>query len=82
MSTDNIQLKPVWILSRGEAHEGSEIEDVFEDRDDALEEAQRLMSMSRRKGWSKIGSVDDMTWRSGCDVMTLTSWTPKPKKTK
>ena len=50
------QSRSVWILSRGEAYEGSDIEGVFEDKDDAMFEAQKLMDMSSRKEWSKLRS--------------------------
>lgn len=74
------QSRSVWILSRGEAYEGSDIEGVFEDKDDAMFEAQKLMDMSSRKEWSKLGSDEDMTWKSGRDVITLTLWQVGPKK--
>ena len=74
------QPNPVWILSRGEAYEGSDIEDVFEDKDAAMLQAQKLMDMSSRKEWTKSGSDEDMTWISGCNVITLTVWNPVPKK--
>jgi hypothetical protein len=72
----------VWILSVGEAYEGTRIVGVYLDRDlahaDFVTEAQKIHDTS---GIRDLQPADDgsLTLTGGCDVLTLM---PHPVKTK
>lgn len=61
--------KKVWVVSKGEKHEGGSVEGVYASKEVAIKHALKV-SYSFDGGWTPIKD-DPLSWENGCDYLTI-----------
>jgi len=66
------KVRKVWIVIKGEKHEGGSVEGVYATKNKAVNEAMKV-SCSFGGGWSPIMN-EELSWENGCDYLTVEDW--------